>query len=57
MPDPIAGLSQDLAFPVEEYHDRCQRLRAVMREAGLDVMLVHQPPSVLLIFTMPVPPL
>jgi len=46
MPDPIAGLSQDLAFPVEEYHDRCQRLRAVMREAGLDVMLVHQPPSV-----------
>jgi Xaa-Pro dipeptidase len=46
MPDPIAGLPKDLAFTPEEYQERCRRLRAVMREAGLDVMLVHQPPSV-----------
>jgi Xaa-Pro dipeptidase len=46
MSDPIGGLSQDLAFPIDEYEERCRRLREVMRESALDVMLVHQPPSV-----------
>jgi Xaa-Pro dipeptidase len=46
MSDPIGGLPQELAFPVDEYEDRCRRLREAMREPGLDVMLVHQPPSV-----------
>jgi Xaa-Pro dipeptidase len=42
----VAGLPKELAFPIEEYRDRVGRLRARMGEAGLDVMLVHQPPSV-----------
>jgi Xaa-Pro aminopeptidase len=46
MSDQIGGLTQELAFPINEYEDRCRRLREVMREPGLDVMLVHQPPSV-----------
>ena len=46
MSDQIGELPQDLAFPIDEYEGRCRRLREVMRETGLDVMLVHQPPSV-----------
>jgi Xaa-Pro dipeptidase len=46
MSDLIGGLPQDLAFPFDEYAERCRQLREAMRESGLDVMLVHQPPSV-----------
>src|SRR5437867_5215534 len=46
MSNPIGGLPQDLAFPIAEYEDRCRQLREAMREPGLDVMLIHQPPSV-----------
>jgi Xaa-Pro aminopeptidase len=37
---------KELAFSAAEYDARCRRLRALMMESGLDVMLVHQPPSV-----------
>ena len=47
MVNAMGGVPQDFAFPLDEYAERCRRLREVMREAGLDVMLVHQPPSVL----------
>ena len=46
MSDEIGVLPQELAFPLVEYQSRCQQLREVMREANLDVMLIHQPPSV-----------
>jgi Xaa-Pro dipeptidase len=46
MVNPKGAAPQDLAFPEDEYEERCRRLREVMRESGLDVMLVHQPPSV-----------
>jgi len=39
-------LPKELAFSTEEYRERCRRLRSLMEKAGLDVMLVHQPPSV-----------
>jgi Xaa-Pro dipeptidase len=39
-------LPKELAFSIEEYRERCRRLRGLMEEAGLEVMLVHQPPSV-----------
>ena len=41
-----AELPKELAFSTEEYRERYRRLRALMAEAALDVMLVHQPPSV-----------
>ena len=46
MPETLAELAKDLAFSNSEYQDRCRRLRHLMRDARLDVMLVHQPPSV-----------
>jgi Xaa-Pro dipeptidase len=46
MSDAIGTLPQELAFSLDEYRSRCQRLRERMGEASLDVMLVHQPPSV-----------
>jgi Xaa-Pro dipeptidase len=46
MSERTGGLPPELAFPIDEYEDRCRRLREAMREPGLDVMLVHQPPSV-----------
>ena len=42
----IANLATELAFSRDEYQERCRRLRALMPDAGVDVMLVHQPPSV-----------
>lgn len=42
----MPGLPKELAFSTEEFHERCRRLRVLMEEVGLDVMLVHQPPSV-----------
>ena len=42
MPEP----PKELAFSTGEYRERCRRLRVLMDEVGLDVMLVHQPPSV-----------
>src|SRR4029453_18506560 len=46
MQDALAGIAKELPFTAAEYQDRCQRLRQVMREVGIDVMLVHQPASV-----------
>ena len=46
MSDALAGIAKELPFSITEYHDRCRRLRQLMAEAGLDVMLVHQPASV-----------
>jgi len=46
MSDEIGGLPQELAFPMAEYQSRCQKLRELMHEANLEVMLIHQPPSV-----------
>jgi Xaa-Pro dipeptidase len=46
MQDALAGIAKELPFTSAEYQDRCQRLRQVMREVGIDVMLVHQPASV-----------
>ena len=46
MPDAIGNIAKDLAFSQDEYAERCRRLRALMPEAGIDAMLVHQPPSV-----------
>jgi Xaa-Pro dipeptidase len=46
MSDALAGIEKDLSFSTTEYHDRCRRLRQLMAEAQLDVMLVHQPASV-----------
>jgi Xaa-Pro dipeptidase len=43
---PEAQLGKDLAFSTAEFAERCRRLRALMIDARLDVMLVHQPPSV-----------
>jgi Xaa-Pro aminopeptidase len=46
MSDALAGIVKELSFSTTEYHDRCWRLRQLMAEAQLDVMLVHQPASV-----------
>jgi Xaa-Pro aminopeptidase len=46
MADALTGIVKELPFPTTEYHDRCRRLRQLMAEARLDVMLVHQPASV-----------
>jgi Xaa-Pro dipeptidase len=46
MEDALAGIPKELPFTLAEYQDRCQRLRRLMHEVGLDVMLVHQPASV-----------
>jgi Xaa-Pro dipeptidase len=43
---PISGLAKEPAFPEAEYRARVARLWDVMREAGLDAMLVHHPASV-----------
>jgi len=45
-PDALAGISKELPFTLAEFEDRCRRLRDVMAEVGVDVMLVHQPASV-----------
>src|SRR5262245_66392436 len=46
MSDALAGIAKELPFSTSEYDDRCRRLRQLMNQAGLDVMLVHQPASV-----------
>jgi Xaa-Pro aminopeptidase len=46
MSEALAAIAKDLPFPMPEYEDRSRRLRRLMEEAGLDVMLVHQPASV-----------
>ena len=43
---PIPGIVKEPAFPEAEYRTRLARLWDVMREAGLDAMLVHHPASV-----------
>ena len=43
---PIPGIVKEPAFPEAEYRARLARLWDVMREAGLDAMLVHHPASV-----------
>jgi len=37
---------QDLWFPVEEYRQRVSRVQALMRDAGVDVLLAFHPASV-----------
>jgi Xaa-Pro aminopeptidase len=44
--EPIPDIPSEPAFPSEEYEIRLARLRGEMRRDGLDVLLVHQPPSV-----------
>jgi Xaa-Pro dipeptidase len=44
--EPIPDIPREPAFPSEEFELRLSRLRAEMRRNGLDVLLVHQPPSV-----------
>jgi Xaa-Pro aminopeptidase len=46
MPEGLAAIATDLPFSLTEYQDRCRRLRQLMTETGLDVMLVNQPASV-----------
>ena len=46
MPDALAGIAKELPFSMTEYDERCRRLRQLMGDAHLDVMLVHQPASV-----------
>jgi len=46
MSDALAGIAKELPFSTSEYDDRCRRLRQLMNQARLDVMLVHQPASV-----------
>ena len=46
MSDALAGIVKELPFSSTEYRDRCWRLRQLMVEGRLDVMLVHQPASV-----------
>jgi Xaa-Pro aminopeptidase len=46
MSNGLTAIAQDLPFSPAEYQDRCRRLRQLMTEARLDVMLVHQPASV-----------
>ena len=46
MSEAIKTLAKDLAFSRDEYEERCRRLRALMPGARVDVLLVHQPPSV-----------
>ena len=42
----LAGLPQELAFSVQEYRGRIEGVRAAMREADVDVLLVRHPPNV-----------
>src|SRR5437764_13798124 len=34
------------AFPDAEYHDRLRKLRAKLREAGLDAIIIHAPEDI-----------
>lgn len=42
----LAGLPQEPAFPAEEYQERVRRVRVLMRERDIDVLLVMHPPNV-----------
>ena len=41
--DILSGLPQELAFSVEEYRGRVERVREEMRAARVDVLLVKEP--------------
>ncbi len=45
--DMLDGLSQELAFPVEEYETRLAAVRQGMRERDIDALVVQHPPNVL----------
>lgn len=45
--DILAGLPQELAFPVEEYRGRIERVRESMRVERVDVLMVKEPSNVL----------
>jgi len=45
--DILSGLPQELAFSVEEYRGRVERVRESMRATGVDVLLVKEPSNVL----------
>ena len=44
--DSLSGLPQELAFSIEEYQGRLDGVRRAMREASVDVLVVHHPPNV-----------
>jgi Xaa-Pro aminopeptidase len=44
--DAFPGLPKELPFSVAEYEARIRRVREVMRERGLDALLVHHPSNV-----------
>ena len=44
--DTLSGLPQELAFSIEEYQGRLDRVRKAMHEASVDVLVVHHPPNV-----------
>ena len=45
--DMIGELSQELAFPVEEYRERVDKVRKQMRQRAIDVLVVLHPTNVL----------
>ncbi len=45
--DMLDGLSQELAFPVEEYEARLGAVREGMREHGIEALVIQHPPNVL----------
>lgn len=45
--DMLGGLPQEMAFPVEEYRDRIEKLREEMRQRDIDVLVVLHPTNVL----------
>jgi Xaa-Pro dipeptidase len=45
--DMLGGLPQELAFPVEEYRERIDKVRLQMRQREIDVLVVLHPTNVL----------
>ncbi len=45
--DMLGGLPQELAFPVDEYRDRIEKVRQQMRQRDIDALVVLHPTNVL----------
>ncbi len=43
----VSGLSKELSFTTDEYMSRVKKVQKVMKDKGVDVLLVHHPLNVL----------
>jgi Xaa-Pro dipeptidase len=45
--DAVLGLEKELAFSAEEYQSRVRKVRQIMKERGVEVLVAHHPLNVL----------